>query len=77
MQQQQQQFQCVMSIGGMGSANIRGTSKGGLTLDHVLSRVQGELQKSRETGAELHNLTRAMNAHDPLGGFIVCIFSTS
>jgi hypothetical protein len=31
----------------------------------ILSRLRGELQKSREAGAELHNLTRAMNdIHD-------------
>jgi hypothetical protein len=30
-----------------------------------LSRLQAELQKVRETGAELHNLTGAMNdIHD-------------
>ena len=33
---------------GMGGA-------GGLTSDHILSRLQGELQKSREAGAELHS----------------------
>ncbi|KAF9240397.1 hypothetical protein BU15DRAFT_73990 [Melanogaster broomeanus] len=33
------------------------------------ARLQGELQKSRDTGAELHSLTTAMNdIHDTLGG---------
>jgi hypothetical protein len=41
-------------------------------LDHLLSRLQEELQKSRETGAELHNLMGAMNdIHDTLGGSLV------
>jgi hypothetical protein len=29
--------------------------------DHILNGLQGELQKSRETGAELHHLTGSMN----------------
>jgi hypothetical protein len=34
--------------------------------------LQGELQKSREPGAELHNLTGAMNdIRDTLGGSLV------
>jgi hypothetical protein len=42
------------------------------TFDHILSRLQGELKKSRETGAELYNLTGAMNdIHDTLGGSLV------
>jgi hypothetical protein len=45
-----------------------------LTFDHILSRLQGELQKSRETGAELHNLTGAMtDIHDTLGGSLVSL----
>jgi hypothetical protein len=37
-----------------------------------LSRLQGGLQKSWETGAELHNLKGAMNdIHDTLGGSLV------
>ncbi|KAG2355594.1 hypothetical protein BDR07DRAFT_1453736 [Suillus spraguei] len=45
--------------------------KNGLTFDHILSRLQSELQKSRETGAELHSLSTAMNdIHDTLGGSV-------
>jgi hypothetical protein len=44
----------------------------GLTFDRVLSRLQGELQKSRETGAELHSLTTATEGiRDTLGGALV------
>jgi len=40
----------------------------------ILSRLQGELQKSRETGAELNSLNGAMNEiHDTLGGTLVCL----
>ena len=43
-----------------------------ITFNHNLSRLQGELQKSRKTGAELHNLTGAMNdRHDTLSGPLV------
>ena len=60
-----------MGMGGMGG-NVRVPGKSGLTFDHILSRLQGELQKSRETGAELHSLTNAMNdIHETLGGNIV------
>jgi hypothetical protein len=41
---------------GMGVASVRPPGMSGLTFDHVLSRLQGELQKSCETGAELYNL---------------------
>lgn len=65
-------------MGGMGGS-MRPPGKSGLTFDHILSRLQGELQKSRETGAELHTLTGAMNEiHDTLGGNLVrfsCLFS--
>jgi len=50
------------AMGGMGSGNVRPLGKSGLTFDYILSRLQGELQKSCETGAELRNLTGAMNA---------------
>jgi hypothetical protein len=58
-------------LGGMGSmgGSMRPPGKSGLSFDHILSRLQGELQKSRDTGAELHSLTTAMNdIHDTLGG---------
>ena len=38
-----------------------------LTLNHILSRLQGELQSRHEMGVELHNVTGAMNdIHDTL-----------
>ena len=56
----------------------------GLSLDVVLSRLQGELQKSRKTGAELNSLTGTMNeSHDHLDNserdvyFVVCENSRS
>ncbi|KAF9259932.1 hypothetical protein L218DRAFT_907825 [Marasmius fiardii PR-910] len=59
--------QGVAGMGGMGGS-MRPPGKSGLTFDHILTRLQGELQKSRETGAELHTLTSAMNdIHDTLG----------
>jgi hypothetical protein len=60
-------------LGGMGGS-MRPPGKNGLSFDHILSRLQGELQKSRETGAELHSLSTAMNdIHDTLGGSVVCL----
>ncbi|KAG1733376.1 uncharacterized protein EDB91DRAFT_643069 [Suillus paluster] len=57
-------------LGGMGGS-MRPPGKNGLSFDHILSRLQGELQKSRETGAELHSLSNAMNdIHDTLGGSV-------
>ena len=65
------QQQGLVGMGGMG-ANMRAPGKSGLTFDHILSRLQGELQKSRETGAELHSLTGAMNEiHETFGGNLV------
>ncbi|KAI0689165.1 hypothetical protein BC835DRAFT_1283558 [Cytidiella melzeri] len=62
------QPQGLVGMGGMGGG-ARQPGKSGLTFDHILSRLQGELQKSRETGAELHSLTGAMNdIHETLGG---------
>ena len=66
------QPQGLGGIGGMGSGSIRPPGKSGLTFDHILSRLQGKLQKSCETGVELHNLTGAMNdIHNTLGGSLV------
>jgi hypothetical protein len=40
--------------------------------NHILSQLQGKLQKSHEMGAELHNLTGAINdIHGTLGGLLV------
>lgn len=66
------QPQGLVGMGGLGGG-ARQPGKSGLTFDHILSRLQGELQKSRETGAELHSLTGAMNEiHETLGGSLVC-----
>ncbi|KAG6888165.1 hypothetical protein C0995_010176 [Termitomyces sp. Mi166 len=60
--------QGLAGMGGMGGS-LRPPGKSGLTFDHILSRLQGELQKSRETGSELQTLSGAMNdIHDTLGG---------
>ncbi|KAF8956899.1 hypothetical protein BDZ97DRAFT_1925063 [Flammula alnicola] len=56
-------------LGGMGG--VRPPGKTGLSFDVILSRLQGEVQKSRETGAELNSLTGAMGEiHDTLGGAV-------
>ena len=66
------QPQGLGGMGGIGSGSVRPPGKSGLTFDLILSRLQGELQKSCKTGAELHNLTGAMNdIHDMLGGSLV------
>ncbi|EJT99188.1 hypothetical protein DACRYDRAFT_23804 [Dacryopinax primogenitus] len=54
--QQQQQGQ---TLGGMGAARAPG--KSGLTFDHLLSRLQGEIVKSRDTGNELGMIGREMS----------------
>ena len=73
-QRRAMQPQGLVGMGGMGG-NARPPGKSGLTFDHILSRLQGELQKSRETGAELHGLQNAMSdIHETLGGNVVsCI----
>ncbi|PPR06464.1 hypothetical protein CVT24_002606 [Panaeolus cyanescens] len=55
---------------GLGAmAGMRPPGKTGLTFDVVMSRLQGELQKSRETGAELTSLSGALNEiNDTLSG---------
>lgn len=69
--------QGLAGMGGMGGSMRPPGNKSGLTFDHILSRLQGELQKSRETGAELNSLTGAMNEiHDTLGGGLVCTNSS-
>jgi len=56
----------------MGSASVRSPGKTGLIFDHILSRLRGELHKSRETEASLHNLTGPMDdIYDTLGGSLV------
>jgi hypothetical protein len=49
----------VQGLGGMGGGCVRPPRKSRMMFDHILSRLR--VQKSREMGAELHNLTRAMN----------------
>ncbi|KAJ2912943.1 hypothetical protein MD484_g7470, partial [Candolleomyces efflorescens] len=67
-QQRRPQMQQASSLGGLGGG-IRQPGKSGLSFDVILSRLQGELQKSRETGAELNTLTGALGeVHDTLGG---------
>ncbi|OCH86578.1 hypothetical protein OBBRIDRAFT_761124 [Obba rivulosa] len=62
------QAQGLTGLGSMGQ-NVRAPGRSGLTFDHILSRLQGELQKSRDTGAELHAATGSLNEmHDTLGG---------
>lgn len=46
------------ALGGMTSR--RPPDKGGITFDHVLSQLQGELQKCRDTSTELHSHSNAM-----------------
>lgn len=60
-------------LGGMGGppslTRAPGKSGSGLTFDVILSRLQGEVQKSRETGAELGGLTGLMgDVEGVLGG---------
>jgi hypothetical protein len=38
-------------------ANVRPSGESGLTFDHILCQLQDELQKSREMGEELHNVS--------------------
>jgi hypothetical protein len=62
-------MQGLGGIGGMGSRSVRPPGKSELTFDHILSRLQGELQ---ETGVELHNYINAMNdIYDTLDGSLV------
>ncbi|CAE6458980.1 unnamed protein product [Rhizoctonia solani] len=55
-------------LGGLGQGQTRPGSKG-LSFDHILNKLQMELQRSRETGQELQHLTSAMNdIQDTMGG---------
>ncbi|GAB1520666.1 hypothetical protein RhiTH_003751 [Rhizoctonia solani] len=55
-------------LGGLGQGQARPGSKG-LSFDHILNKLQMELQRSRETGQELQSLTTAMNdIQDTMGG---------
>jgi len=60
-------------LGGMGG--MRPPGKTGLSFDVILSRLQGELQKSKQTGHELDTLAGAMHViQDTLGGSLVGFF---
>ncbi|PPQ84096.1 hypothetical protein CVT25_002177 [Psilocybe cyanescens] len=59
-QNQQRRPQLAQGLGSMGGIGLRPPGKTGLTFDVILSRLQGEVQKSRETGAELGGLMGAM-----------------
>ncbi|KAM0785979.1 hypothetical protein ACM66B_006797 [Microbotryomycetes sp. NB124-2] len=49
--------------------NVGGTQANGLSFEHVFNRLQGELQKSRDTSSHLGDLTSALNdVHETLGG---------
>ncbi|KDN41735.1 hypothetical protein RSAG8_07266, partial [Rhizoctonia solani AG-8 WAC10335] len=55
-------------LGGLGQGQTRPGSKG-LSFDHILNKLQMELQRSRETGQELQHLTTAMSdIQDTMGG---------
>ncbi|KAH7096147.1 hypothetical protein BKA62DRAFT_720590 [Auriculariales sp. MPI-PUGE-AT-0066] len=57
------------SMGGLGASTRAPGTRSGLSFDHIMSKIQSELQKSRDTGAELHGLANAMNdIQDTLGG---------
>ncbi|KAJ6536015.1 hypothetical protein DFH09DRAFT_1402372 [Mycena vulgaris] len=59
--------QGLAGLGGMGGG-ARAPGRG-LTLDHIFSRLQAELAKSRDTGHDLHVLTGALNnIEDTLNG---------
>ncbi|GAA6039391.1 hypothetical protein JCM8097_002832 [Rhodosporidiobolus ruineniae] len=64
-----------MGGGGMGRAGpggrpgMGGQGGHGVSFEHVLSRLQGELQKSRDTGANLTDVNSTLTqVHDTLGG---------
>ncbi|KAF7430679.1 hypothetical protein PC9H_006388 [Pleurotus ostreatus] len=49
-----------IGMSGMGGS-MRAPGKSLLTFKHILNRLQGELQKSRETGTELQSLNGTMS----------------
>ncbi|KAJ7248253.1 SMAD/FHA domain-containing protein [Mycena haematopus] len=60
-------------LAGLGSMGAGARAPGrGLTLDHIFSRLQAELAKSRETGRDLQVLTGALaGVEETLGGVLV------
>lgn len=58
-------------MGGIGQGFRLPGQKSGPTFDHILSCLQGELQKFKETGAELQHLAGTLgNIHGTLSGSI-------
>ncbi|GAA5851022.1 hypothetical protein JCM3766R1_007105 [Sporobolomyces carnicolor] len=65
--------QGMMAGGGVGVARRPArapiNAQNGLSFEHVLSRLQGELQKSRDTGSNLNDVNSTLcDVHDTLGG---------
>ncbi|KAF8331670.1 uncharacterized protein EI90DRAFT_3056901 [Cantharellus anzutake] len=66
-QQRRPSIQQLPSPGGLGGMGGPGlglagrAGKSGLSFDHILNRLQSELQKSREAGSDLSGLTGTMN----------------
>ncbi|KIL57382.1 hypothetical protein M378DRAFT_16292 [Amanita muscaria Koide BX008] len=56
-----QQRRTQIARQGLMGGDIRPPGKSGLSFDLILRRLQGELQKSKDTGAELHNLTTVLS----------------
>lgn len=55
-----------------------GGKANGLSFEHVMMKLQAELAKSRETGAELSELTGSMgDIQDTLGGGLVSFYHTT
>lgn len=76
-----QQAQSPVGLGGLGGGPGLGLSgrsgKSGLTFDHILNRLQNELQKSRETGSELNTLASVMTdiSENLVGGALVSVYN--
>ena len=65
------QSQGLGGMGRIGQGFRPPGQKSGLTFNHILSRLQGELQKFKETGAELQHLAGTLgNIHGTLSGSI-------
>ena len=70
----------AQALGVIGRGSIKSNVSG--AFDHILARLQGELLKIWETGAELHNLTGAMTDIPSAGYwygfvfiFIICLWA--
>ena len=65
------QSQGLGGMGRIGQGFRLPGQKSGPTFNHILSRLQGELQKFKETGAELQHLAGTLgNIHSTLSGSI-------